>query len=150
MKQILPLVLLLTGCIDIAKPSHDELHRVWCLKDVSAENADIIQDAMTEWNERSDMTTWSIGTSGCDGFIVGMHEVPGKTEWAAETHYRDSIYFETDFTGAPLYHIMLHELGHVASLNHSDNPDDIMYYAVTDVAHLSDGDIAQFHVRNDW
>lgn len=144
MKYIIPLLLLIS-CSSPVPPDETFLHQVWCL-DVADNNIPAVQAAMDEWNDRTMRTTWTIGEN-CTAHIVQTDklETDLQDKVAVTAASREEIQFLSGFD-SNVNHIMLHELGHVAGLNHSNNENDIMFHSsFTPVEHLSVGDLKAFN-----
>lgn len=139
--------LLLVGCSDPMSPKDGKLHQSWCLQNVPPQDIAIIQDAMSEWNSRTGKTTWHFNGNDCDGTIKRVQIIEPHSSWIGDTFARQVIEYEAHLEGIRLNHVILHELGHVAYLEHSDNPADIMYPTIPNEARdsLSEGDLNAFH-----
>lgn len=149
MNKILFILMLVMGCSSPQPFMPSDLHRQYCLVNVDSDKVEYIQAAIDEWNS-STFTTWQLGE--CQSTITQVDTIAGEPGWLAVTYAweGDRIEFETAASGDMLRLAMLHELGHVAHLDHSDNPAAVMYAEANDPGkHLTESDLAEFN-RINW
>ncbi len=131
-------------------PNPADLHLTFCTINVPENQVQFITAAMDEWNEKTAVTTWKIVGKDCDSTISMVETVKGPESRVAITLWSDNnnIEFEKQVQNEWLTSVMLHELGHVAHLNHSDNPDDLMFDSTPAGKHITENDLEQFRKIN--
>jgi hypothetical protein len=149
MKAFFLSILLVAGCSDPMPPSVTDLNIGYCTVNVPEEQLSYIQAAMDEWNEKTQYTHWTLNQD-CNSTIEVVAEIEDRSEMVGKTFRSDNmrIQVESVVTGEWLQAVMLHELGHVAHLEHSDNPADIMFHSASGEKHLSGNDLKEFHSVN--
>jgi hypothetical protein len=149
MKAFFLSILLIAGCSDPMPPSVSDLNLGYCTVNVPEEQLVFIQAAMDEWNEKTH-THWTLNQD-CNTTIEVVTEIEDRSEMVGKTFRSDGMRIEVEsvVTGEWLRAVMLHELGHVAHLDHSDYSEDIMYHSTSGEKHLSENDLKEFN-RINW
>ncbi len=131
------------GCTAPKLPFFASEYIEWCIYDATIEQGHVIEDSINEWNSKTD-TNWIIG-GNCSGTITGVSEVKSRKESLFDkTVYIEFLNIEA---GNRLQNLMLYQLGHVAGLPDSNNPEDVMYPYIVEPykVELSIGDIEVYN-----
>lgn len=162
MKLLLLSILLLTGC------GGDFVHGKWtgnmCVTPGFSDDKNVlIYQATQEWKEKShsnvDLQVRFLNNhdeNDCDGIVFNQDPPDDSVgETARPSIAGDPVYiylkptlpiddlFPDQELSNTFYSVTLHELGHYLGPNHSPYCNDIMYWKVNDVYHLSDNDVHQ-------
>lgn len=124
-------------------------------------NVQIVKDAFAEWQRALDnrlifvflnepsqadvvVQWWNTSTPQVEKGASGLNSYQTWGKYIAKNDVFISLHHDTGEArdSSMLYATALHELGHMIGIReHSDNPNDMMYFRTTDRLHLSQRDI---------
>ena len=152
LKFLIP-ILLLTGCNYMSPvnevPPHSTIQRGTIHIKVLDQNdptwVKATMDAAWDWNDALGGEVFSFGSGERVIKMRVMPDIPGHPQAAGVYHQlmcnNTYIVYRAKTKQNLKYSVALHELGHSLGLNHSDNPNEVMYATLGYPKKLQLGDI---------